>query len=279
MRILRRAAGRALGRLGDGKVLGRLLDRLDPGTPLLIISDHGFQSILEQSGSSGQLISIRADVLLETLGLQGLEGFHTMNNVFITARDRDPERAGLLLDQAVERISGYWIPDVDKPLFVAQRIDNPGAQADYVRVMFNEKLADDYNAGRLTEEGTDVRHPGGTSKAGRFVRMKRHSGIHHPEGLIMARGRGIRRGVRLPRGACSVLDVTPTLLALLGMPAARDMDGRVLDELFDPAAGSRDHGWIETYGAGEKLPIVGQGLEEGRDAELRGRLRSLGYID
>ncbi len=149
-----------------------------------------------------------------------------------------------------------------------------------MRVLFNENLTEDYDAGRLAEEETVVRYRGGQRMVGRFVQMKRHTGIHHPQGLIMARGAGIRRGVRLPRDACTVLDVTPTLLALLGLPVARDMDGRVLDELFDPASGPAAPGWVETYGGGEeKLPIVGQGADEGQDQELRRRLRSMGYMD
>ncbi len=111
------------------RALGRLLCRLDPRTPLMIISDHGFQSIPDQPGFAGSLISIKADVLLETMGLDGLEGFHTMNNAFIAAQTADPEQADRLLGEAVERISEYWIPEVDKPLFVAQLMDNPGTDA------------------------------------------------------------------------------------------------------------------------------------------------------
>jgi arylsulfatase A-like enzyme len=47
-------------------------------------------------------------------------------------------------------------------------------------------------------------------------------------------GAGIRQGAALE--AASVLDVTPTILYLMGLPVARDMEGRALVELLDPAA-------------------------------------------
>jgi len=52
-----------------------------------------------------------------------------------------------------------------------------------------------------------------------------------PEGFLLAVGDGIREGGTL-RGA-SVLDVAPTLLYLMGLPVARDMEGRVLTEILD----------------------------------------------
>lgn len=52
-----------------------------------------------------------------------------------------------------------------------------------------------------------------------------------PEGFFLAVGDGIREGGTI-RGA-SVLDVAPTLLYLMGLPVARDMEGRVLTEILD----------------------------------------------
>jgi hypothetical protein len=52
-----------------------------------------------------------------------------------------------------------------------------------------------------------------------------------PEGFFLAVGDGIREGGAI-RGA-SVLDVAPTLLYLMGLPVARDMEGRVLTEILD----------------------------------------------
>ena len=52
-----------------------------------------------------------------------------------------------------------------------------------------------------------------------------------PDGFLMAVGDGIRPGAAI-RDA-SVLDVAPTILYLMGLPVARDMEGRVLSEILE----------------------------------------------
>jgi predicted AlkP superfamily phosphohydrolase/phosphomutase len=61
------------------------------------------------------------------------------------------------------------------------------------------------------------------------------SGSHEgaPPGLLAMAGEGVRAGA-VADGA-SLLDVTPTILYLMGLPVGRDMDGRILTELLDEA--------------------------------------------
>ena len=59
-----------------------------------------------------------------------------------------------------------------------------------------------------------------------------------PPGLLLAYGEGIRPGATL--ASASILDVAPTLLYLMGLPVARDMEGRVLTEMLEPAY-AREH--------------------------------------
>lgn len=67
-----------------------------------------------------------------------------------------------------------------------------------------------------------------------------------PDGVLLLRGEGIRPGVQIP--AASVLDVAPTLLYALGLPSARDFDGRVLAEAFEPALlQSRALGFVPSF--------------------------------
>jgi arylsulfatase A-like enzyme len=51
-------------------------------------------------------------------------------------------------------------------------------------------------------------------------------GMHHPAGLFIAYGPGIAAGREL--GACTNLDIAPTLLTLLGVPVPAVMRGRML---------------------------------------------------
>lgn len=74
------------------------------------------------------------------------------------------------------------------------------------------------------------------------------SGTHlgAPDGFILAVGDGIKPGVVL-RDA-SVLDLTPTMLYLMGLPVARDMEGRVLTEMLEESfARSHPVTYIPSY--------------------------------
>lgn len=51
-------------------------------------------------------------------------------------------------------------------------------------------------------------------------------------GFLLAVGNGVRAGAVLD--GASVLDLAPTILYLMGLPVARDMEGRALVELLDP---------------------------------------------
>jgi arylsulfatase A-like enzyme len=77
----------------------------------------------------------------------------------------------------------------------------------------------------------------------------------------------------------SVLDLTPTLLALMGFPAGQDMAGRVLLETVDSSwrAGHQVER-IPTYDAGYS-PDVDEDLAGRQDPELLERLKALGYIN
>ena len=75
-----------------------------------------------------------------------------------------------------------------------------------------------------------------------------------------------------------LVDITPTVLALLSMPAVEDMDGRVLQELFSGAWRSayprRRIATYDTEGWQQQSPIASD-----VDEEIMERLRALGYIE
>ena len=100
---------------------------------------------------------------------------------------------------------------------------------------------------------------------------------HRPYGMLAAAGPGIRSGGTL-HGA-SIMDLTPTALALLGLPAAADMPGRVLVEALDGVAElPRVPSWESVPGECGMHPAdVRVDPEEAR-AALR-QLVDLGYID
>ncbi len=99
-----------------------------------------------------------------------------------------------------------------------------------------------------------------------------------PPGVIIAVGGGA--GELEERPAASIYDVAPTLLWLAGMPAAEDMPGRPLTELFpDVARVAPPTPRIETYGPRAVDVHVSSEIGDVADERMLELMRSLGYID
>ncbi len=96
-------------------------------------------------------------------------------------------------------------------------------------------------------------------------------GGHRIEGIFVASGPGIRPTDE--RITLSILDVTPTLLALLGFPVATDMDGKVAEQVL---GNDRQSGFIPTY---ERESDPAHSSETSIDETTEEQLRSLGYLD
>jgi predicted AlkP superfamily phosphohydrolase/phosphomutase len=104
-----------------------------------------------------------------------------------------------------------------------------------------------------------------------------NSGDHRMHGVMLGRGPEIRRGVRV-EGA-RIIDYAPTILHSFGVEVPRDMDGRVLEEIFTeeyladfPVRVSEKIG-LE-YSPPDESPV----MTEEESEEIRARLRGLGYL-
>jgi tetratricopeptide (TPR) repeat protein/predicted AlkP superfamily pyrophosphatase or phosphodiesterase len=105
---------------------------------------------------------------------------------------------------------------------------------------------------------------------------------HDPEGILILSGPGARRGARLEERP-TLFDIAPTILHLLGLPAAESMPGRVVVTALDPAFAARHpprmiptyegHADAPARPAAESDPSATQA-----EAELLDSLRALGYI-
>jgi predicted AlkP superfamily phosphohydrolase/phosphomutase len=102
------------------------------------------------------------------------------------------------------------------------------------------------------------------------------SGVHYdvgPPGIIAIAGGGLPEG-RWVEGA-SVLDITPTVLHLLGLPVARDMSGSVL-AVVSEAAGVRQVNYVNSYETAPKQG--GEPIMTEHDEAIIARLKALGYL-
>jgi predicted AlkP superfamily phosphohydrolase/phosphomutase/Tfp pilus assembly protein PilF len=100
---------------------------------------------------------------------------------------------------------------------------------------------------------------------------------HRSHGIVCVAGPGVRRD-ELIYGA-TLLDVAPTVLALFGLPAGQDMQGRVLAEALEkPAFPDRIPSWERT--AGESGMHPQEALPDAWDSTaLMDQMVALGYLE
>lgn len=102
-------------------------------------------------------------------------------------------------------------------------------------------------------------------------------GTHRPEGIFIARGPDFREDEVLE--PLSLLDITPLMLALLGLPVPADLDGRVPAAALEPGfAHSRGGATRKTAEKAAESGAEGEISEEDRQTLLR-QMQKLGYMD
>jgi len=98
---------------------------------------------------------------------------------------------------------------------------------------------------------------------------------HRLEGVLMAAGPHIEHRQTLP--TASIIDITPTVLYLMGIAPQPDMDGHILEMLFgdDFLAAKRE--FIQTLGDTARI-AEGETWTQQDEQEVVQRLRDLGYL-
>jgi predicted AlkP superfamily phosphohydrolase/phosphomutase len=103
--------------------------------------------------------------------------------------------------------------------------------------------------------------------------LETYSGVHAMDGIFAIAGPGVRSGVTL--GTRPIVDVAPTLLAVLGVPVPDDLDGVPMHEaLLEPAltsTASRSRARVDDEGA--------SGLTASERGTMEESLRALGYLE
>lgn len=128
----------------------------------------------------------------------------------------------------------------------------------------------------LSDHGfhTDHRRPV-TADLAPETRAAVEASWHRDHGVLLLHGPGVRPGATLH--APTLLDITPTALALLGLPRGSDMDGRVLEEALSQPAPPPIESWDSLPGEdGSHPPDRRQDPFEAQDAFRQ--LVDLGYV-
>ncbi|HWX42757.1 MAG TPA: alkaline phosphatase family protein [Blastocatellia bacterium] len=100
------------------------------------------------------------------------------------------------------------------------------------------------------------------------------NGDHRPEGILICKGPGIRKGEGV--SGCNVYDLAPTLMHLAGLPVPSGMDGRVIEPICTDDFRSKNP---IRAGAFEKgAEVKSEELGDAEEELMAEKLRSLGYL-
>ncbi|MCW3992371.1 MAG: alkaline phosphatase family protein [Candidatus Bathyarchaeota archaeon] len=99
------------------------------------------------------------------------------------------------------------------------------------------------------------------------------TGTHTKNGVLIARGLGVRRGFRVEEAR--IIDIAPTILHMFGIPPPGDVDGRALVEIFTEDAEISEREALTVPSGSRELKT---GLDDDEKALIEARLRRLGYI-
>ena len=103
----------------------------------------------------------------------------------------------------------------------------------------------------------------------------RWSARHETHGILVLGGPGVSGGLQLSE--CSVLDVAPTILHLMGGAVPGYMDGRVLEDAFDRGGELRRD--VSRSDEAESVAGAGAPLSADEEREVAARLKDLGYME
>jgi predicted AlkP superfamily phosphohydrolase/phosphomutase len=206
-------------------------------------------------------------------------------NIWINLKGRDPQgvvEAGAeyeaVRDQVIETL-----PDLADPLTEEKLVKRVWRREELFEGPFLEKLPD------LVVEAENpnlFRSRGGYAEAEPVRRLElpelrgaRTSGCHRFNGIFVTTGQGIRRGVWLSE--INMVDVAPTLCYMLKEAIPVEMDGRVIEDLFE-----KDH--LQAYppersdfvdSASGPLDRESKSYSDEEAQAVEERLAGLGYLD
>jgi len=237
-------------------------------------------------GALGRLVpgSLRESVATSFVSFDDVDWPHTQaysfgefGRIFLNLKGREPQgvvepgaEAGRLLDRLAKELGEVLDPATGRPVVTRvlrrDEVFHGPAAAEGPDLLF---VIDDYARDASVQFGIGRR---GVLGEPEFM----DRGCHRPEGVLVAAGPDIAPG-RLDR--VSVLDVTPTVLHLLGLPVPEDMDGRVVTEILAPSAASRPV--VRAAGGAAAPPprSAEPAMTADEQREVEKRLHDLGYLD
>lgn len=108
-------------------------------------------------------------------------------------------------------------------------------------------------------------------------RMSRPSGIHRPEGVVLCAGKGVKKGKRIQDA--KLMDLHPTIMYAMGLPISEEVEGKVIEELFESDFLSENPIRIKRSEEGAGDTSKRESFTDEESDIIKERLSGLGYID
>ncbi|MBN2383440.1 alkaline phosphatase family protein [bacterium] len=275
-------------------MVGQLRQQAGSDTTFIIVSDHGF------GGEYNRFFKVEINRLMERLGLYALDEQTGQIDQTRTMVERGPS-----IDASLDQRMLFNPIMKNDPKRLAQITDQlardleaiSSAQTGHTPFKFDGSAGPDYDFTIMVdyqpmlEEDLMIKNervPFAEIFPEDFV-----SGSHGwgPDGIIIACGPHIKRQslarlnfyeqrnnlFRKP----TILDITPTILYLMGLPLGEDMDGQPCFDLITDEYHQRNPVTkIPSYDqVGTRLEYDRQAIESNQDQAIRDQLKSLGYIN
>lgn len=206
-------------------ILGEILDFLPEDVTVVVLSDHGFRA-MDATRDAGRYFAPTTEHLRELLSaeLGGAEVARVGRKLHVVVDESSRDAAARFIAGLTRRSTG-------EPLFVVEPLSETALGVSLREERFGEDV--------LQSDVVTTPEGGGTPLSS-FVRAtEAFSGEHDPRGIWLAAGQQLPNGQQAR--AMSLLDVAPTLLSLIHLPAARDMPGDVRFVTPQPRVHSYDH--------------------------------------
>ena len=236
--------------------LGKILALVPDDANIVIVSDHGFQATRRKT--VGQFCRIRTESLTAALGYtETVFGTNVDRKVYLRPTSESFSEREATFERLASTLRAAHLSGETRPFFELRR------EGDFIRL----EIAD---RGAIPEQAHLVL--GSTDYAmEELVKVRveaRFSGEHHPDGIFLLAGPAAPSTVR--SDSLHVVDVAPTIAALMNLPFSTDWTGSPAVQGF-----STDSVEYADYPAPSEAAPVPKDLNEA----LKEQLRSMGYLE
>jgi len=255
------------------EVLGEFTKRLDEDTYLVVLSDHGFRPVRKQVNGEVLLREVNTDSLFMVYATENFGAtFRVKPRYPIIKTEETASRKKQIVDSLIGRLE-----NLRDPLTGVKVISEVYRKEE---IYTGPYLAEAPDVVAIEAEGylfLNWVKRWGFPVVQQVPIPRFFSGFHQVDGVILIHGEGIRRDHET--SGADILDVAPSILTFLGIPAGSDMDGEQISDAFSngffPDRGTEQRVVYEIDIDRRKYILGDEGLAADK---IEDQLKSIGYI-